>query len=196
VGRVPLPARRRASKIDRLPSPRFRAGAAPMSSEASAGLASPKSSTPSVLCALFWRKQRKKSPIAWLCAVGTGRFGWGAIRTGNPPSDKQRQAMQERGRRLAKANRSLLSDAEDPLPSRRRASKIGILLSPQVSSTGGSDVVRDIGRVCVPEKQHAERAQRAILEKAAQEVPNCMALRCRSCPFRMGSNPYRGRPSD
>jgi hypothetical protein len=65
-----------------------------MSSETSTGLASPKSSTPSVLSAPFWRKQRKKSPIAWLCAVGTGRFGWGAIRAGNPPSDEQRQAMQ------------------------------------------------------------------------------------------------------
>jgi hypothetical protein len=29
------------------------------------------------------------------------------------PSDEQRQAMQERGRRLAKANKSLRSDAED-----------------------------------------------------------------------------------
>jgi hypothetical protein len=31
----------------------------------------------------FWRKQRKKSPIAWLCAVGAAPFGWGAIRTGD-----------------------------------------------------------------------------------------------------------------
>jgi hypothetical protein len=29
------------------------------------------------------------------------------------PSDEQRQAMHERGRRLAEANRSLASDAED-----------------------------------------------------------------------------------
>ena len=105
-----------------------------MSSETSTGLASPKSSTPNVLSGLFWRKQRKKSPIAWLCAVGTGRFGWGAIRAGNPPSDGQRQAMQERGRRLTKANRSLLSDAGRvgpvPLPVRRRVSKIGRLPSP------------------------------------------------------------------
>jgi hypothetical protein len=146
-----------------------------MSSETSTGLASPKSSTPNVLSGLFWRKQRKKSPIAWLCAVGTGRFGWGAIRAGNPPSDGQRQAMQERGRRLTKANRSLLSDVGRvgpvPLPVRRRASKIGRLLSPQVSSAGGSDVVTSAG----------------FLEKAAQEVPKCMALRCRSCPFRMGA---------
>jgi hypothetical protein len=109
------------------------------------------------------------------------------------PSDEQRQAMRERGRRLAEANRSLASDAEDrggfpPLPTRRRALKIGRLPPPRFEQ-GGSDVVRDIDRACVPEKRHAERAQRAILEKPTQEVPNCMTLRSRNRPLRMGSNP-------
>jgi hypothetical protein len=31
---------------------------------------------------------------------------------------------------------------------------------------------------------------------SAQEVAKCMALRCPSWPFRMGSNPYREPPSD
>jgi hypothetical protein len=31
---------------------------------------------------------------------------------------------------------------------------------------------------------------------SAQEVGKCMALRCPSWPFRMGSNPYRDPPSD
>jgi hypothetical protein len=31
---------------------------------------------------------------------------------------------------------------------------------------------------------------------SAQEVAKCMALRCPSWPFRMGSNPYRAPPSD
>ena len=130
---VPLPTRRRASKIGRLPSPRFRAGAAPVSSEASTGFASPKSSTPSVLSALFWRKQSKKSPTAWLRAVGAAPFGWGAIRTGDAlPTNGDNDAGT--GRRLAKANRSRLSDAQDrgagPSNARTRPSKIGRLPSP------------------------------------------------------------------
>jgi hypothetical protein len=73
-----------------------------------------------------------------------------------------------------------------PLPTRRRALKIGRLPPPRFEQ-GGSDVVRDIDRACVPEKRHAERAQRAILEKPTQEVPNCMTLRSRNRPLRMGA---------
>jgi hypothetical protein len=40
-------------------------------------------------------------------------FRMGANPYRKPPSDEQRQAMQERGRRLAKANKSLRSDAQD-----------------------------------------------------------------------------------
>jgi hypothetical protein len=31
---------------------------------------------------------------------------------------------------------------------------------------------------------------------SAQEVANCMALRCPSWPYRMGTNPYRKPPSE
>jgi hypothetical protein len=44
--------------------------------------------------------------VAW--PFRTGKSPWH-----KPPSDEQRQAMRERGRRLAKANKSLPSDAED-----------------------------------------------------------------------------------
>jgi hypothetical protein len=44
--------------------------------------------------------------VAW--PFRTGKSPWH-----KPPSDEQRQAMRERGRRLAKAKKSLPSDAED-----------------------------------------------------------------------------------
>jgi hypothetical protein len=47
---------------------RFRAPAAPMSSHRQG----------------FWRKQRKKSPIAWPCAVGAAPFGWEQSVPGTP----------------------------------------------------------------------------------------------------------------
>jgi hypothetical protein len=49
------------------------------------------------------------------CRAGSAEL---AVRMGTsphrkPPSDEQKQAMRERGRRLAKANKSIPSDAED-----------------------------------------------------------------------------------
>ena len=49
--------------------------------------------------------------MALRCPSWPFRMGSNPYR--EPPSDEQRQAMQERGRRLAKANKSLRSDAED-----------------------------------------------------------------------------------
>ena len=49
--------------------------------------------------------------LALRCPSWPFRMGSNPYR--EPPSDEHRQAMQERGRRLATANRSLRSDAED-----------------------------------------------------------------------------------
>ena len=49
--------------------------------------------------------------VALRCPSWPFRMGSNPYR--EPPSDEQRQAMQERGRRLAKANKSLSSDAKD-----------------------------------------------------------------------------------
>jgi hypothetical protein len=49
--------------------------------------------------------------IALRCPSWPFRVGSNPYR--DSPSDEQREAMQERGRRLAKANKSLRSDAED-----------------------------------------------------------------------------------
>ena len=66
-------------------------------------------------------KQEVAKCMALRCPSWPFRMGSNPHR--KPPSDEQRQAMQERGRRLATANRSLRFDAEEhgagpPLPAR------------------------------------------------------------------------------
>jgi hypothetical protein len=146
-----------------------------MSSEASAGLASPKSNTPRVRSALFWRSSARSPQfhgvaLSEAAASDREQSVLGTLLPTN--NDKRcRNGVAGSRRQIEVYSRTPGRVGPVPLPVRRRASKIGRLLSPQVSSAGGSDVVTS-----------AE-----FLEKAAQEVPNCMALRCRSCPFRMGA---------
>jgi hypothetical protein len=85
------------------------------------------------------------------------------------PSDEQRQAMQERGRRLARANKSLPPDAEDhgtgPLAAERKSLTIGRLWSLEVSTSGDLDVAtgtrQDFRPITDKQRAIVEDAQRA-----------------------------------
>jgi hypothetical protein len=100
--------------------------------------------------------RRRRSPSAWQSAAQAGRIGWGPIRGGRGrPTNSDRPCANAVAVSPRQIEKSLVSDAEDrgagPSPARRRASKIGRLLSPRFRGGAGSDVVRDIGRVCVLE---------------------------------------------
>jgi hypothetical protein len=89
-------------------------------------------------------------------------FRMGANPYRKPPSDEQRQAMQERGRRLAKANKSLRSDAQDhgtepSLPTRPKPSKIDRLSSPEMATADDPNVVMVLGKDCAQGRQARDR---------------------------------------
>jgi hypothetical protein len=96
---------------------RFRAPAAPISSHRQG----------------FWRKQRKKSPIAWPCAVGAAPFGWEQSVPGTP-FRRTATTIQECVAVSRQQTEVYAPDPENygagPSHARRRLSKIGRLSSP------------------------------------------------------------------
>ena len=172
MGRVPLPTRTRASKIGRLPSPRFEQGRLRSRQRHRQGLR-PRKAARRACPARHFGETSARSPQLHDFALSEPAASDGE-QSVLGPSFRPTADKRDAGKGVAGSRRQIEVDSRTPrtagapLPARRTASKIGKLLSPQVSNTGGSDFVRRHQQGLCPQKQRRPCSARYFGESSAR----------------------------